>query len=164
MLVERLTFIEACKPAVAQHADGVMEVCLRVLDCNNGSVQEEAMRAVGAVAVLTGPDFAKYMPAFQPFLLAGLQNFGEFQVCCGAVELVGDVCRALGRGVLPFCDPLMARLLHALKADDLHRTAKPAVLWLHGLGDTGAGWQGAFGPLATAATFHHPTRRLILLY
>ena len=26
--------------------------------------------------------------------------------------------------------------------------AKPAVLWLHGLGDTGAGWQGAFGPLA----------------
>ena len=36
-------------------------------------------------------------------------------------------------------------------------TAKPAVLWLHGLGDTGAGWQGAFGPLATAATFHHPT-------
>ena len=128
VLVERLTFIEACKPAVAQHADGVMEVCLRVLDCNNGSVQEEAMRAVGAVAVLTGPDFAKYMPAFQPFLLAGLQNFGEFQVCCGAVELVGDVCRALGRGVLPFCDPLMARLLHALKADDLHRTVKPAVL------------------------------------
>ena len=35
--------------------------------------------------------------------------------------------------------------------------AKPAVLWLHGLGDTGAGWQGAFGPLAAAATFHHPT-------
>ena len=35
--------------------------------------------------------------------------------------------------------------------------AKPAVLWLHGLGDTGAGWQGAFGPLAAAATFHQPT-------
>eukprot|EP00316_Scyphosphaera_apsteinii_P013303 CAMPEP_0119327682 /NCGR_PEP_ID=MMETSP1333-20130426/71432_1 /TAXON_ID=418940 /ORGANISM="Scyphosphaera apsteinii, Strain RCC1455" /LENGTH=216 /DNA_ID=CAMNT_0007336347 /DNA_START=126 /DNA_END=776 /DNA_ORIENTATION=+ len=36
-------------------------------------------------------------------------------------------------------------------------SAKPAVLWLHGLGDTGAGWQGAFGPLGTSATFHHPT-------
>jgi len=36
-------------------------------------------------------------------------------------------------------------------------SAKPAVLWLHGLGDTGAGWQGAFGPLATLVTFHHPT-------
>ena len=34
---------------------------------------------------------------------------------------------------------------------------KPAVLWLHGLGDTGAGWQGAFGSLSAAATFHHPT-------
>jgi predicted esterase len=35
--------------------------------------------------------------------------------------------------------------------------AKPAVLWLHGLGDTGAGWQGAFGQLTAGATFHHPT-------
>ena len=34
---------------------------------------------------------------------------------------------------------------------------KPAVLWLHGLGDTGAGWKGAFGPLAKQADFHHPT-------
>lgn len=33
---------------------------------------------------------------------------------------------------------------------------KPAVLWLHGLGDTGSGWKGAFGPLTTAATFFHP--------
>lgn len=32
----------------------------------------------------------------------------------------------------------------------------PAVLWLHGLGDTGAGWEGAFGALAQKATFHHP--------
>ena len=33
----------------------------------------------------------------------------------------------------------------------------PAVLWLHGLGDSGSGWKGAFGPLTKQATFHHPT-------
>ena len=33
----------------------------------------------------------------------------------------------------------------------------PDVLWIHGLGDTGAGWEGAFGPLANKANFHHPT-------
>ena len=33
---------------------------------------------------------------------------------------------------------------------------KPSVLWLHGLGDTGSGWRGAFGPLANKANFHHP--------
>ena len=33
---------------------------------------------------------------------------------------------------------------------------RPAVLWLHGLGDTGAGWKGAFGPLSNKATFIHP--------
>ena len=31
-----------------------------------------------------------------------------------------------------------------------------AVLWLHGLGDTGAGWEGAFGALAKKFKFHHP--------
>ena len=30
------------------------------------------------------------------------------------------------------------------------------VIWLHGLGDSGAGWEGAFGTLAKKYTFHHP--------
>ena len=37
-------------------------------------------------------------------------------------------------------------------------SSRPAVLWLHGLGDTGAGWQGAFqGVDLQGVAFHHPT-------
>jgi predicted esterase len=32
-----------------------------------------------------------------------------------------------------------------------------AVLWFHGLGYTGQGWEGAFGPLTRAAKWYHPT-------
>ena len=68
----------------------------------------------------------------------------------GTAVLIGCVRAATGamgvRGVR-----------HATIHASASSTAKPAVLWLHGLGDTGAGWQGAFGPLAAAATFHHPT-------
>lgn len=49
---------------------------------------------------------------------------------------------------------------HLRRTSRSHVTAaatKPAVLWLHGLGDTGAGWQGAFGKLGSAISFHHPT-------
>lgn len=31
-----------------------------------------------------------------------------------------------------------------------------AVVWLHGLGDSGAGWKGAFGGLSRRLSFHHP--------
>lgn len=37
---------------------------------------------------------------------------------------------------------------------------KSAVLWVHGLGDTGEGWQGQFGPVQCQLAdvkFHHPT-------
>jgi len=39
--------------------------------------------------------------------------------------------------------------------NDGNRTA--AVLWLHGLGDTGNGWRGAFKALGSDVTFEHPT-------
>lgn len=36
------------------------------------------------------------------------------------------------------------------------RAMKPSVIWLHGLGDTGAGWRGAFGPLTKMCNWLHP--------
>uniref|UniRef100_A0A7S0ZXU0 Phospholipase/carboxylesterase/thioesterase domain-containing protein n=1 Tax=Noctiluca scintillans TaxID=2966 RepID=A0A7S0ZXU0_NOCSC len=38
-----------------------------------------------------------------------------------------------------------------------------AILWLHGLGDTGAGWQGAFSAVSRKVAnvkFHHPTAQV----
>lgn len=35
-------------------------------------------------------------------------------------------------------------------------STRGAVVWLHGLGDSGAGWKGAFGELARRLSFHHP--------
>lgn len=37
-----------------------------------------------------------------------------FQVCLAAVGLVGDLCRALGQKMLPFCDEIMVLLLENL--------------------------------------------------
>ena len=68
------------------------------------------------------------MEAFKPFLLVGLKNTAEYQVCHAAVGLMGDLCRALSSGISPFCDEIMTVLLENLSNNDVHRLVKPPIL------------------------------------
>ena len=79
-----------------------------------GSVQEDALNAVSVLAEVLGEQFIKYLDAFKPYLLVGLRNHAEYQVCSVAVGLVGDICRAVGARVLPHCDDIMNILLENL--------------------------------------------------
>ena len=79
-----------------------------------GSVQEDALNAVSVLAEVLGEQFIKYLDAFKPYLLIGLRNHAEYQVCSVAVGLVGDICRAVGGRVLPHCDDIMNILLENL--------------------------------------------------
>jgi hypothetical protein len=63
------------------------------------------------------------MPYLQPMLLMGLKNIEEYQVCTVSVGVVGDVCRALNAGVVPFCDDIMRCLLELLQSPALNRYA-----------------------------------------
>ena len=54
------------------------------------------------------------------------------QVCHTAVGLVGDICRALGDGVRPYCDEIMTILLEDLSNNDVHRMVKPQILSVFG--------------------------------
>jgi len=80
-----------------------------------------------------GDGFMKYMDAFKPFLLIGLKNVAEYQVCHAAVGLVGDICRAMGnRLVGGFTDEIMEVLLSNLGDNNVHRTVKPQILSVFG--------------------------------
>jgi hypothetical protein len=85
-----------------------MEALLRVLACPRSAggaaaaaagagaaagVHEEAMQAVGAVALGVGRQFGKYMPSFYPYLKAGLINHQEWQVGCAGFGEQGLVLR-----------------------------------------------------------------------
>jgi hypothetical protein len=64
------------------------------------------------------------MTAFKPYLDNALKNTEEYQVCLAAVGVVGDLCRALGKEILPFCDEIMLLLLADLSVSIL-LTAPP---------------------------------------
>ena len=54
------------------------------------------------------------------------------QVCMAAVGVIGDICRAIGKQILPHCDELMYLLLDGLASESVHRSVKPHILSVFG--------------------------------
>jgi importin subunit beta-1 len=71
VIIQKLSSSEA-KSIIAQTADQLMLLFLRVFSGHSAIVHEEAMLVVGALAYASGPDFVKYMPEFFKYLEAGL--------------------------------------------------------------------------------------------
>lgn len=114
-----------------QISDAIMTALLTMFNSSSGKtggVQEDAFLAVSTLVELLGFKFVKYMDSFKPFLFMGLKNHQEYQVCCAAVGLTGDICRALKHLVIPCCDEIMSLLLANLSEPSLHRSVKPQIL------------------------------------
>lgn len=117
---------------VASIADNVMASLLRMLSSGSSGVQEDTLLAVGVLIEVVGEKFTNYLPAFKDFLFAALHNPSEYQACIVAVGVVGDICRAIGRGVMEYCDSIMTFLLEDLSNPDVHRSVKPHILSVFG--------------------------------
>lgn len=116
-------------------SDQIMSALLRMFQSStgkSGGVQEDALLAVSTLTEVLAENFLKYMDAFKPFLLMALKNHAEYQVCIAAVGLVGDLSRALGLKVLPYCDEIMMVLLENLGNVSVHRSVKPQILSVFG--------------------------------
>lgn len=113
---------------VIPFCDHIVALLLKVLNNQNAVASEEAFMAIGAVASTIDREFEKYMGDFFPFLIKGLRNYAEWQVCSAAVGAAGDVCRALEVQLLPYCDEIVRCLLEDLQNPALNRQVKPAVL------------------------------------
>ncbi|KAL9692380.1 hypothetical protein quinque_016404 [Culex quinquefasciatus] len=115
--------------------DAIMTALLTMFNSSSGKVggvQEDALMAVSTLVDLLGEGFIKYMDAFKDYLYVGLKNHQEYQVCCTAVGLAGDICRGLKNKILPYCDEIMTLLLENLSNPSIHRSVKPQILSVFG--------------------------------
>ena len=118
-----------------QISDVIMTALLSMFNsntCKAEGVQEDALMAVSTLVEVLGEGFLKYMDAFKPYLCLGLKNHAEYQVCCAAVGLTGDICRALKNKMLPYCDEIMTLLLENLGNNTVHRSVKPQIFSVFG--------------------------------
>jgi len=122
------------KEDVPHLSDTIMTALLQMFQSSNktGSVQEDALMTVSTLAEVMGDGFIKYVEAFKPFLFLGLRNISEHQVCLAAVGVIGDICRGIGKQILPHCNELMQVLLEDLANEAVHRSVKPHILSVFG--------------------------------
>ena len=133
---------------MVEFGDTLMELYLGVFQSNQNSVHEEALLAVGALATAIEGNFQKYVPDFISWLLLGLKNYAEYEVCTIAVGVVGDVCRALEKNVLPYCNDIVGILLADLRNPYVvfFSCLFGAERWGY-LGERGCGWCLSYGVL-----------------
>ncbi|XP_076643580.1 importin subunit beta Fs(2)Ket isoform X1 [Halictus rubicundus] len=118
-----------------QISDVIMMALLSMFNsnsCKAEGVQEDALMAVSTLVEVLGEGFLKYMDPFKPYLILGLKNHAEYQVCCAAVGLTGDICRALKTKMVPYCDEIMTLLLENLGNNTVHRSVKPQIFSVFG--------------------------------
>jgi len=114
-------------------ADTIMMHVIRIFRSKKDSgVYEEAMLTANALIQVVESDFKRYMTDLLPHLVNGLMDVQSPQVCNIAVGVVGDIARALGNDMFPFCDKIITVLLQNLQNKDLDRTVKPTILSVFG--------------------------------
>eukprot|EP00607_Mallomonas_marina_P010538 CAMPEP_0182418286 /NCGR_PEP_ID=MMETSP1167-20130531/2761_1 /TAXON_ID=2988 /ORGANISM="Mallomonas Sp, Strain CCMP3275" /LENGTH=853 /DNA_ID=CAMNT_0024592429 /DNA_START=51 /DNA_END=2612 /DNA_ORIENTATION=- len=109
-------------------SDRIMQLILQVFTVKGAVAHEDAFMAVGYMIDKLGSNFSRYVEFFHSALLSGLKNVEEYQVCTVAVGVVGDLCRALGKKLIPLCDDIVRSLLDLLQSPALNRSVKPHVL------------------------------------
>lgn len=120
---------------VLPFSDLIMQQLLGVFRMKNATAHEESFMAIGALANAIEENFAKYMNAFYPFLLQGLKEHEQSQICIVATGVVGDVCRALEGGkrlTMDVCDGIVTHLITNLQSPQLDRAVKPPILSVFG--------------------------------
>ncbi|KAL3621520.1 hypothetical protein CASFOL_036432 [Castilleja foliolosa] len=126
-IIHKLCSVDETKPEILKVADQIIQLFLHVFESRNSTIHEEDMLVIGALAYATGPDFGKYMQEFYKYLVMGLQNLEDYQVCGATVDVVGIICRALDYKILPYSEGVMPLLLKCLSSDELHRSVKPLI-------------------------------------
>ncbi|XP_062583910.1 importin subunit beta-1-like [Saccostrea cucullata] len=111
-------------------SDQVMGVLMRMCTTSR-VVQDDALLTVSTLVEVLGANFAQYMDAFKPRLIASLKNSEAYSVCFAAVGVVKNLCQALGRMMLPYCAEIIL-LFEKLWSSSLHRSVKPHVLSVFG--------------------------------
>ncbi|KAI0566958.1 Importin beta [Gracilaria domingensis] len=130
---------------VVPHADQLMRDYLNVFQVPGSEASlEDAFLAVGALAHVLGKEFNRYMSHFMPYLQQALGNLQAHQMVGVSVGVAGEICRGLGKGLIPYANTIVSLLLEALKSPTLNRTVKPGIM-------------GCFGDIAMSVKGHFET-------
>lgn len=122
------------KHEIAPVAGDIIAQLQQVFEQSDATVQDEALLCVGAVAHGLGEDFMPFLPQVMPYVLLGLRNTDEFDLCNVAVGVVGDIVSSVHGLLLDNgADDIMMAILEGLRSEGVNRDLK--CTFLQCLGD-----------------------------
>eukprot|EP01126_Amoeba_proteus_P002905 TRINITY_DN10945_c0_g4_i3.p1 TRINITY_DN10945_c0_g4~~TRINITY_DN10945_c0_g4_i3.p1 ORF type:complete len:388 (-),score=80.33 TRINITY_DN10945_c0_g4_i3:106-1269(-) len=125
--------IERLDVEIIPVCDHIFTVSLQLLESKiDQIVEEDVFTYLGSIANIIHQDFSKYCPQLFPKILAALNNWNAHQTCTSALNLIGDISRALGTSLTPVCDTLMTILFQLVSLPELHVSVKAAIISLFG--------------------------------
>lgn len=98
-----------------------------------GSIIEDGMQAVGALAGNIENRFLPYVDSFSPFLLWALNKDDSMSICRAGTMCVGDLARALNEKIGVYMSHVVPLLLRNLESQNVSTDVK--VLSIESLGD-----------------------------
>ena len=108
-----------------EHMNEISDKCMEyLLEMLNSQVsfsngvgygQDDALGAVGTLIKVLGKGFEKYMPHFKPYLIHSLENHAEIAEFTAAVDVVTELCLAMGKEFNNYCEEIMTTMLNALR-------------------------------------------------
>ncbi|XP_022211738.2 importin subunit beta-like [Drosophila obscura] len=130
-LLQKIQKVDA--PQISDRIMNAMFIVLQLSAGKSTKVQEQALLVVSTVVDLLGVGFAKYMPIFKHFLIAGLKDRVEYRVCCASVGITSLLCRVLQWQMVHHCDEILPVLIAGVGDISLCRGLKPLMLAVIGL-------------------------------
>mmetsp|Transcript_14375 Transcript_14375/g.47212 ORF Transcript_14375/g.47212 Transcript_14375/m.47212 type:complete len:885 (+) Transcript_14375:177-2831(+) len=128
VITQRLSDDERYKSSFIQFEDHIMLAYFRVFESSTTTVHQEAMTATGALINAVGEHYERHMERLFPVLQRGLKNHDEAETCKITVGVVNDLCHALEKKLLPYCDGIMQVLIENLHSQDVQMSLKPPIL------------------------------------
>ena len=140
---------------IRANADPIMQTLLMIINgaSKDSTVKEEAFVAIGAVAGAVEDQFIRYMEPLMSFIYTCLTNPEDYTVCAIVLGVLGDISRALGDKIFPFCESLISLIGQLLNLPTLHRKIRPAAL--SAIGDISLAIGGKF------EVYVHPAMSII---
>lgn len=112
-------------------ADTLMDVYVELLRTRNGvsGIFIEVFMAAGAVCNAVGEGFNRYMGTLADYLLAGLEQWHDAELCSQALALTSAICYALKTDFAPYCDKLVGLFIeHLNRGNELPESLGPLIV------------------------------------
>jgi len=113
---------------VEKSSESLMFLFLHILNSEHGSLTEEALLAVTAIAQRIGDKFIKYMQEVVGTILNGIAMWDQKAICIMSAESAGELARACGDQIAKVSDEIMKALFNSLNQSEIDRLVHPHLI------------------------------------